>query len=320
MSSLAAQTLPADRDARSPTRALGRPPRQESAGDNLGVTGELWIDPAFRGELAAAGWTTFGELWATPTGQVLRSLPDRENRRLTWPALDAQTGTASGVRLRAAYLKKHLARQRRTGRRPWLRWSPGPSPARVEALAATQLAESGLPTVRVIAWGEGRDAEGWPISLVLVEELAGYTQLDHFLRREFRPQATRGAGPRDERLRRLLAQVAEVARRLHQAGWTHADLYCCHFFVREEPRGEFDVRLIDLQRARHGGWWRRRRVVKDLAQLAYSAPAELIGPSQCWAWLRVYGTFAARSWEARRLARQVWAKKRRMEHHLGYHP
>ena len=71
--------------------------------------------------------------------------------------------------------------------------------------------------------------------------------------------------------------MAEIARRFHAAGYNHRDFYTCHFLVKEPAPGQFDVRLIDLQRVQRRRWFRRRWIVKDLAQLAYSAPRDRIG-------------------------------------------
>lgn len=309
---------PADeRFAREPA---GQPP------DCVSASGNLWIAPADRAALAAAGLDTFAALWNASRGTLLRQLPDRENRRLLWPRLDEAGSSEDSIAGSAAaapqagYLKKHVARRRRGGARPWLVFRRGPSPARVEAQAIAQLEAAGIPTVRLIAWGEGADAEGWPASLVLVEELAGYTQLDHFLRQRFPARQPGIATRRDLGLQRLRQQVAHLAARLHAVGWCHRDLYCCHFFVRETAPNEFDVRLIDLQRARRLGWWPGRWIVKDLAQLAYSAPRERLTVGDRMAVLRHYLGTRRLGPAGARLARAVVARQRRMERTIGLHP
>src|SRR5690606_27146294 len=111
-------------------------------------------------------------------------------------------------------------------------------------------------------------------SFILTEELQGFTQLDHFLQKRFPPLEGNRAAPRDPHLMKLIAEVASVAAKFHRLGYNHRDLYCCHFFIKETEPGEFKVNLIDLQRVEHRRHFRSRWLVKDLGQLAYSAPAE----------------------------------------------
>ena len=90
-------------------------------------------------------------------------------------------------------------------------------------------------------------------SFVLTEELTGFTQLDHFIRQRFVElnTASRAASEQDAAFARLSQRVAAVAGRFHRAGFNHRDLYCCHFFIREDAAGDFEVRMIDLQRVQH---------------------------------------------------------------------
>ena len=111
--------------------------------------------------------------------------------------------------------------------------------------------------------------------------------------------------------------MAEIARRFHAAGYNHRDFYTCHFLVKEPSPGQFDVRLIDLQRVQRRRWFRRRWIVKDLAQLAYSAPRDRIGPKEWIAWMRHYlGTPKLRRGD-KRLIRAVAARVKRMRRRLG---
>ncbi len=127
--------------------------------------------------------------------------------------------------------------------------------------------------MKLIAYGEKLHADGLLESFVLTEELVGFTQLDHFLAKRFAPRDRSHVTRRDHDLLHLLREVAAVANKFHRLGYNHRDLYCCHFFIKEPRPGEFKVNLIDLQRVEHRRHLRGRWLVKDLAQLAYSAPA-----------------------------------------------
>lgn len=274
--------------------------------------GRMWANQEFLPQLERAGLASFAAVMAARSGRLLRTLSDRENWRLEFD----RGGTGRQV----MYLKKHRIRS-------WIHWlrarlgvGPGVTPGRVEAHNVERLERSGIAAMRLVAYGEGLRADGVAESFVLTEELAGYLPLDDFLRRRFEPVNEGTAAPRDPHLDRLIADVADVASRFHREGFNHRDLYCCHFFIREASRGRFLVNVIDLQRVERRRWLRRRWVVKDLAQLAYSAPRERISRTRRLAFMKHYLQTSRLRPEHKRLIRQVLAKQRTMERRLGAHP
>jgi heptose I phosphotransferase len=271
--------------------------------------GKMWIDREFRPTLEAAGLAHFDDVMSTTQGRLLRALPDRENWRLE---LHGPHGP------RGAYLKKHHVRDWGTWWRARLGTGPGRTAGRVEARNVARLARSGIAAMRLIAYGEKLHPSGRLESFVLTEELAGHTQLDHYLRQRFPPLA--GWRPRDGELDQLIDAVADVAARFHRLGYNHRDLYCCHFFIREREAGDFQVNLIDLQRVEHRRRFRWRWLVKDLAQLAYSAPRDRITCTQKLRFLKRYLGVERLRPQDRRLVRRVLAKQRWMEFSQGKHP
>lgn len=290
-------------------------------------TGKMWIDRDYRAMLDQAGLTKFELVMATTAGRLIRALPDRENWRLE---LQGPQGEPRG-----AYLKKHHVRGLRSWWRATIGAGPGKTAGRVEARNAARLARSGIAAMRLIAYGEKLHADGLLESFVLTEELAGFEQLDHFLRRRFPPvngvRADRPGGepqnleprntePRNVALSGLIRDVAAVAAKFHRLGYNHRDLYCCHFFIAEPQHGAFKVNLIDLQRVEHRRRFRWRWLVKDLAQLAYSAPRDRITCKHKLAFIKHYLGVKKLRPEDKRLIGQVLAKQRLMERNLGAHP
>lgn len=268
----------------------------------------MWVAPEFLGCLEHAGLASFEQMMTNQSGSLLRTLPDRENWRLELTHAGAP---------RVMYLKRHRERSRLRWRWPLLR-RVGPSSAgRTEAINIGLLDRHGLASMPLVAYGD-RLVRGVRESFVLTAELTGFTQLDHFLRRRFLTVAEEPR--RDRALARLIDAVADVARRFHAAGFNHRDFYACHFFIREPCREQFDVHLIDLQRVERRRRLRRRWVVKDLAQLAYSAPRERITATRRLAFMRRYLGVPRLRPADKRLIRQVVAKWRAMERRLGAHP
>src|SRR5262249_21920253 len=107
-----------------------------------------------------------------------------------------------------------------------------------------------------------------------VEELTGMLPLHQAV-----PLAAERLSPTEFLLwkRGLTAELARIARELHQRKMFHKDLYFCHFYIDESftfavPESWTDrVVMIDLHRlARHpllATWFR----IKDLAQFLYSS-------------------------------------------------
>lgn len=293
--------------------------------------GTFRVHPELASLLARHGLTSCEALVGTEIGTPLRRLKTRENWRLD---LAGDGGTTT------LYLKKHRVRTIGTRLRAWLGLPAPRTPARDEADRTTQLASLGVPTMTVAAYAERLRPDGALVAAFLTDELTGFEQLDLFLPRRF----TR----RDDRdLRTLIDRVAEIAGRFHRLGFNHRDFYTCHFFVSEEigrlatddrgPERQLSravgsvlstldsrlstlpaVHLIDLQRVQHWpAWLRRRWVVKDLAQLAYSCPPRLIGPAERMRFFKRYLGRDRLDATAKRLARAVLRREAALERRHG---
>jgi hypothetical protein len=175
-------------------------------------------------------------IFTHPRVQVWRSIADRENGFLDFE-------DDAGV-LRRWHVKRYAA------------VGGGTTPAELEVRGVELLASRGVPTVPLVAWGVARDGR----SVVIIDDLADHRPCDKLLFNGM-PYAP------------LLAPTADLAAQLHSAGLHHRDLYLCHFFTKPAGRDEpLDLRLIDCARVKPlPALFRRRWVVKDLAQYWYSS-------------------------------------------------
>lgn len=254
----------------------------------------LRVHPHFRAVLERSGLIDCDALVETQAGTALRRLKTRENWRL-----DLEDGNRGVVRL---YLKKHRVRTIGTRLRVLLRLPAPVTAARIEAERTSQLAALGVPTMTVAAYCERLRPDGTLVAAFLTEDLTGFEQLDLLLPRRF-------ADRDDPALRELINTVGDVAGRFHRLGFNHRDFYTCHFFVRERGTS-FVIHLIDLQRVqRWPTWLRRRWVVKDLAQLAFSCPPRLIGPAERLRFFKRYRGVTKLDSASKRLARAVLRKE-----------
>ena len=269
----------------------------------------VWMDSDFRGDLRAARLDSVKAVMASSDGRCMRVLTDRENWRLE---LSRRNGGSRGV-----FVKKHHVRTWLSRFRALFGLEPGQTAGRVEAENVGRLAVIGIASMRVAAWGERLHPDGRLESYLMTEELEGYRPLEQFFAEPFGQLEAHSGATRNRDLRRLIRLVADIARRFHGAGYNHRDFYCCHFFVKESSSGRFDVRLIDLQRVQHRVRFRRRWLVKDLAQLSYSASR---GQTKCthrMAFMRRYLGVEKLRPRHKRLIRRVLAKQRLMEWKLG---
>lgn len=276
----------------------------EPAGD-----GKMWLDRRFRSQLQQARLAGFEDVMANSTGRCVRVLEEREN----WH-LKLHNGHQKS---RGVYLKKHHVCTWRTRLRAKLGIGPRENAGRAEAENVGSLTDDGIDVMKLLAYGEKLHTDGLLESFVLTEELEDYYELQKFLRRRFARRQSGRTVRRDHHLDRLIRKVAGIVRRFHAAGYNHRDLYCCHFFIKERVRGEFEIRLIDLQRVQRRRRFRRRWLVKDLAQLSWSAPHDRIGCTQKMAFMRHYLGVRKLRPADKRLIREVLAKQQLMARKLG---
>jgi heptose I phosphotransferase len=123
------------------------------------------------------------------------------------------------------------------------------------ALRAFHRAElNTMVPVAVAAPGGGRSCN-------LTLGIDGYVKAEQLFK-DFTP----ADGPRKKA---LIGKIAELAGKMHAAGFAHQDFYLVHMFVKENE--DDNIYLIDLQRLIMQKKLHRRWRVKDLAQLFFAA-------------------------------------------------
>lgn len=163
-----------------------------------------------------------------------------------------------------------------------------------------ELQAAGIDVPTPAALGEQQGLLLVSESFVITAEIPDATQADWWLQ----------ANP--TRRRELLAPVAALARKFHDAGYCHKDFYLCHFFVQEAPA--LRIYLLDLQRCNQPAWFARRWIVKDLAQLHYSMTRQSGYSAGEWMeFTKLYGA------TDEKLLRDVEAKSARIARHVPKH-
>ena len=137
-----------------------------------------------------------------------------------------------------------------------------------EHTAIARLAELGIDTMQAVGFGRRGANPAARHSFLITEEIAPAVSLEDYCRdwpEHPPPVALKRA---------LIAQVADIARGMHEGGVNHRDFYLCHFLLHLDPPPAADrlrLSLIDLHRAQIRSRTPRRWRDKDLAALYFSA-------------------------------------------------
>ena len=210
--------------------------------------GQLAINRNYVPILEACGLTTVSAFMSFEGGEVVKqAVVDRQTDRIRL--------SGGGIEFEG-FLKRHRRPRWSEYLKAWLRLTHPVFGARVEWEALWRFHEASLPTMIPVAFGESDSG-----SFVLTESLEPGCKLS-VLAAE--PSLTAS------RRQQLVSEVAGLARRMHDAGIHHQDFYLGHLLCRVDQPGE-PVFVLDLGRARRLRRLSRRWIVKDLAQLNYSA-------------------------------------------------
>lgn len=190
----------------------------------------------------------------------------------------------------------------------WLDGHRRRSCSMTELQALVELSRHGIGVPRPVAYGQTWGAWFERRSFLVTEEIADAQSLERQLPSCFyRPDTS---DTRRQR-RRFIRQLAAFLRKFHNLGYRHRDLYLAHVFRDTEGR----LFLIDLARAFKPLLWRRRFLVKDLAQIYYSMPARYFTRSDRLRFCLSYCDTERLAGQARTLMRRIMAKAKRMARH-----
>lgn len=223
--------------------------------------GRLRVNAAFGPVLKANRLTTFEALFDFAGGTVVREVGSRRTARIVLQAADAP-------RDQTFFLKRHSAPRLSERLRPLFSLSLPIVGARNEWEGILKFHAAGIPTMTPVAFGECDDR-----SLVMTQDLGTPRTLLDWVNAAAGDRSGPSPGdPAESPAARheLISRVAGIARRMHAAGLHHQDFYLNHMLWCGKPEA-LDIRVIDLGRVRKPRRLSRRWILKDLAQLDFSA-------------------------------------------------
>jgi heptose I phosphotransferase len=209
--------------------------------------------------------------------------------------------TEPSGRERVFYIKRHGRSSWKEHVKPWLQGQRPLLGARPEWEALLAFHRHGLPTMTPVALGKAADR-----SFLVTEGLEDCRKLSAAF-----PSASDDILER----RRMIARTARIARSMHDSRLHHQDFYLGHLLEAEhDPETMY---VIDLGRVRpHSPWFAQRWIVKDLAQLNYSAHDARLTER-----LRFLHGYLGRKLQPgdRNLVRGIIAKTNRIARHSAKH-
>lgn len=139
--------------------------------------------------------------------------------------------------------------------------------AMTEVRAIQKLNEIGITTTPLVAYGQRGSNPANIQSFVLTEDLGNIISLEDLC-------VDWKNNPPDEKLkRRLVIEVASVARKLHENGINHRDFYFCHLCLDADllAKNQIKFYLIDLHRVLIHKTISTNDNMKDIAALYFSS-------------------------------------------------
>jgi heptose I phosphotransferase len=186
------------------------------------------------------------------------------------------------------------------------------SSMRYELDSANNLADEGIQTARVIAYGEQWGFLFEKRSFIITEQIHAAEAIERTLPECFCLPVTSA----NLKLRRaFISELAQFAQRFHQTGFRHRDFYFAHIFYGSET----GFHLIDLQRVFKPGVLAERFRVKDIAQLYYSAPRQYFSLTDRLRFYLYYSGKKILDRSDKVFIRKVVRKVRRMARHDARH-
>ncbi len=200
-------------------------------------------------------------------GEVFRELDNRRTQRIT-------------LGNKQYFLKQHFGVGWREIFKNLLQLRLPVISAKNEWCAIQRLDQLGVATMHLAGYGSRGKNPARKQSFLLTDELTQVISLEDFCKN------WREEPPAFLRKRKLIKEVARIARTLHENGMNHRDFYICHFLLDTVSLDK--IYLIDLHRAEIRRRTPERWIVKDLAGLYFSSKDIGLTARDLWYFMREY--------------------------------
>ena len=221
--------------------------------------GKLIVNQQYADYFQAANLTSFDALMNYSETEVAKNLlKERVTSRF-------QLSNDTGIK-KTFFIKRHSPSPLKEYIKPLLRFRLPILGAKTEWDALIRFHAEGIPTMTPIIFGQSKR-----YSLLVTEALENCVKLSDWMHNKLADRSEQNK----QQTEQLIKQVAHIASRMHQAGMHHQDFYLGHLLMRQDDAQNIkpNIHVIDLGRTCYRPRLATRWIVKDLAQLDYSASA-----------------------------------------------
>ncbi len=273
-----------------------------AADDLIKLADGFFVDGDYQSQLAQLGLDTLDRIFHFQQGEnLLKANLASWRHRIRFQLPDG----------RFAYLKRYVHPPKPVQFKAWLQHGERRFLSEYDKGPATSLRQADVLIPHVIACGG--IWRGWfeEKSFIITLEIPDACSLEKKL-----PECFHADHRHPQRSRKdFILKTADFVRRFHQTGYRHRDLYLAHLFLSS---GE-TLYLIDLHRTFKPRLLADRFQIKDIAQLHYSCPGDVISLADRLRFYRAYKqknklTEADKAW-----IRKVHAKALRIARHDRKH-
>ena len=262
----------------------------------------FFVDSDYRSQLAPLGLDTLDGVFTFQQGEnLLKANLASWRHRIRFQLPDG----------RFAYLKRYVNPPKSVQFKAWLQHGRRRFLSEYDKGPASLLRQVDVLIPHVIACGGVRC--GWleEKSFIITLEIPNACSLEKKLPEYFYDNNRQSDTSRKD----FIIKTADFVRRFHQTGYRHRDLYLAHLFLS----GGETLYLIDLHRTFQPRLLANRFQIKDIAQLHYSCPGDVISLADRLRFYRAYRqknrlTAADKAW-----IRKVHAKAVRIGRHDRKH-
>ncbi|MFA5292273.1 MAG: lipopolysaccharide kinase InaA family protein [Phycisphaerae bacterium] len=198
------------------------------------------------------------------------------------------------------FLKRYQNIPKLTQLKNWLNRQKRISTMACDFVPAEKLQELGINTPQTIAFGQEWNGLFEKRSFIITEKIPDSVSLEEKL-----PKVTKN----------FIENLAAFVRKFHNTGFRHRDLYLCHIFCNSQ--GQFT--LIDLNRVFKPFVFSQKYCIKDLAQLYYSAPGDIVTKTDRLRFFLTYLQKEKLSRQDKLLIKKIKSKANRMAKHDKKH-
>jgi len=272
------------------------------------ISDSFFIDTDYKAALAGLGLTSIDAVFSFSSAQNLTKsnlAPFRSRLQFEIDSLQSLPPTT-------VFLKRYDNPPILFQLKNWLSHRRRISCASSEVEPIRELPAAGVCTPKVIAYGRQWGALCEKRSFIITEKIPHADALERKLPDCFNdPPTTENLKSR----RDFVARLASFVRKFHNTGYCHRDLYFSHIFCRTD--GTFC--LIDLARSFKPALMHPRFLIKDIAQIHYSAPAAHFSGSDRLRFYLAYTACNRLTQRDKAFIRKVLAKTNRMAEHDRKH-